>query len=66
MRERSWMRVFRRFASGVVPRWSRMTKNRRERGFDLFSQYGQTQSGRAHPLIVLQEQLKINLEHDLQ
>jgi hypothetical protein len=33
--DRSWMRVFWRFLRGVVPRWSRMTKNRRDLGIVL-------------------------------
>ena len=32
---RSWMRVFWRFLSGVVPMWSRMTKNRSDLGMVL-------------------------------
>jgi hypothetical protein len=33
---RSWMRVFWRFLRGVVPMWSRMTKNRSDLGMVLY------------------------------
>lgn len=32
---RSWTRVLRRFARGVVPRWSRITKKRSDLRLDL-------------------------------
>src|SRR4051812_12250489 len=66
---KSWIRVSRKLARGVLPMWSRMTKKRRDLVCDLQRRVSNPKAETCHKqnlLPVLQEQLQVDLKHSLE